>query len=178
MKFTAIAAIQALSVPLCLHFTVTLFSPAIFTVCFGGFPLHAPPAYHRQLCQVFLSAPILVTESNRAGSLMSSGLPSARVADTGSRVAEWDYESGAFGEDRRHRESRLQRGWGVAIVLAGGGCYGVGGCLFWGSKGYRGCGRRGSRRHPGSSLFRGAVRRADQYKQTPHMRRRLTIGRH
>src|SRR6218665_40335 len=119
MKFTAIAAISALSVPLCLHFTVTLFSPAIFTVCFGGFPLHAPPAYHRQLCQVFLSAPIVVTESNRAGSLMSSGLPSARVGDSGSGVAEWDYESGAFGEDRRHRESRLQRGWAMSIVLAG-----------------------------------------------------------
>src|SRR6218665_1467177 len=85
MKFTAIAAIWALSVPVCLDFTVTLFSPAIFTVCFGGFPLHAPPAYHRQLCQVFLSASIVVTESNRAGSLMSSGLPSARVADTVSR---------------------------------------------------------------------------------------------
>src|SRR6218665_2429943 len=58
--------------------------------CVGESPpwVQIPPAYHRQLCQVFLSAPIVVTESNRAGSLMSSGLPSARVADTGSRVAE------------------------------------------------------------------------------------------
>jgi len=50
---------------------------------------------------------------------MSSGLPSARIADTGSRVAEWDYESGASREDRRHRESGLQRGWAMSIVLVG-----------------------------------------------------------
>ena len=156
--------------PLCLHFTVTLFSPAIFTVCFGRLSASRPTC----LPQTVL--PSIFVGPDRCDRIEPCGLT--------------DEQRSAFREDRRHRESGRGMGlrvWGlprgsqtpgVGATARLGDVHRVGGRVFCGSQGYRGCGRRGSRWHPGSSLFRGAVRRADQYKQTLHMRRRLTIGRH